>query len=79
MDSLCDFSYMRTLGFMLLVERDCSLQTFRPVARSHVAQPLVLELDMDSDDIGDDTTEPDSNENMYDYEQIMRQIKTLDA
>ena len=48
---------------------DCSLQTFRPVVRSHVAQPLVLELDMDSDDIGDDTTEPDSNEtHLYGYE-----------
>ena len=35
---------------------------FRPVARSPVAQPLVLELDMDYEDISDDTTEPDSNE-----------------
>ena len=35
---------------------------FRPIARSPVAQPLVLELDMDFEDISDDTTEPDSNE-----------------
>ena len=42
---------------------------FRPVARSPVAQPLVLELDMDSEDISDDTTEPDSNEtHLYEYE-----------
>ena len=42
---------------------------FRPVARSPVAQPLVLELDMDFEDISDDTTEPDSNEtHLYEHE-----------
>ena len=42
---------------------------FRPVARGHVAQPLVLELDMDSEDIDDNTTEPGSDEtHLYDYE-----------
>jgi hypothetical protein len=42
---------------------------FRPVVRSPVAQPLVLELDMDSEDISDDTTGPGSDEtHLYEYD-----------
>ena len=39
-----------------------------PSPPSPVAQPLVLELDMHSEDINDDTTKPDSNEtHLYEY------------
>ena len=40
-----------------------------PSPLSPVAQPLVLELDMHSEDINDDTTKPDLNEtHLYEYD-----------